>query len=650
MVCLPSVFVASAANAQNSTFTADMFPADFVDAAAPTNGCGSQGADGIDVPDDWFGTSFTPACDWHDQCYGTKGATQSYCDLGMLDKSKRACDGGSACEQIAKVYFLGVATFGGEPFRQGQIEACDRTPHLPGRAHGNPHLATFDGLDYGLHTAGEFTLVRDSDGNDDVQARFHPLNDAFTVITGVAVRLGEHDAVVQLDPDTFELVVYLDGEPITASIAAVPEGFIELGEQLPGINQIVTIRRDDGLRVEGAVFGSRIDVSINVFETHFGNISGLLGNADGNPTNELVNADNGETLDTFDLTSTAAIENLYDSGFGESWRIDPEDSMFLPGGPFDYHGDDARSWPRDIVTIADLVGPEVEAARLKCSAAGLEGGELAACFSDIMASGDDSYADTAARSSQRARAVASPESAVVASTTAGPVSDDAELVPSSPLVLAIITRDIDEVERLIDGGEPLNVVSEGEQLSPLSAAALVGDVDIVRLLLAAGAEPHLAALDNSMQPLTLAAATGSVELIELLLDAGADPDGFALGFNDFSPLGAAASSGSAEVVTLLLDAGANPNGPAGTVPPMLGAAVNGSVEVAELLLDAGVDVDVDTDPGPDRSTPLGNAVLLQRVDMVRFLIGRGADRNATINGTPLTFFATDPEILELLGG
>jgi hypothetical protein len=68
-----------------------LFPPDAVDDRAPVNGCGSQGDDGIDVPDQIGYASFTPACDWHDQCYGTKGLSQACCDLGMLDKTVSAC-------------------------------------------------------------------------------------------------------------------------------------------------------------------------------------------------------------------------------------------------------------------------------------------------------------------------------------------------------------------------------------------------------------------------------------------------------------------------------------------------------------------------------------------------------------------------------
>lgn len=75
------------------------------------------------------------------------------------------------------------------------------------------------------------------------------------VVSGIAVRLGDDEAVAHLDPTTSRMSIYLDGEPVTGSIAAVDEGFIELGERLEGVNQVVAIRRDDGMRIEGVVYG-----------------------------------------------------------------------------------------------------------------------------------------------------------------------------------------------------------------------------------------------------------------------------------------------------------------------------------------------------------------------------------------------------------
>ena len=50
------------------------------------NGCGAEG--GADVPDFFvgapqFGPVFTDACDSHDRCYGTLGASKAQCDSNL---------------------------------------------------------------------------------------------------------------------------------------------------------------------------------------------------------------------------------------------------------------------------------------------------------------------------------------------------------------------------------------------------------------------------------------------------------------------------------------------------------------------------------------------------------------------------------------
>lgn len=635
--------VPGAAGAQ--TLADEPYPNDIVDPRASTNGCGSQGADGTDVPDDWFGVSFTPACDWHDQCYGTKGLSQSYCDRGMLEKNLEACGDGSACRGVAVAYYAGVALFGGGPYLDGQFAACTRTPHRDARVHGDPHLSTFDGLDYDLMTAGEFTLIREADGTDAVQARFFPVSDTFTVVSGIAVRIGDAEVAVQLDPQTSQLSILVDGEPTPGSLISVDGGFVELGEKLEGVNQVVTIRRDDGLRVEGVTFGSRIDIGINVFEGHWGEISGLLGNADDDPRNDL--AHEGGILDSSDPLAPSFVRGVYESGFAEYWRVAADDSMFVPDGGFDYHGEEARSFPRRIITLEDFFGEDVEAVRVECREAGLEGGDLSACMFDVLASGDETYVDTAARSATRATAVSSPEEVTVSvggPPLSRPDGSDAERSDFTPLVDAILSGDTEEAIDLIDAGEPLDVVSEAHNLTPLLAAVYVSNIDIVTLLLSEGADPDLQLGDFFISPLAVAAGSGSLEIVELLLEAGASPTGISSDAAD--PLLLAVEH--PDVAQRLLEAGADPNGSAGSVPPLYNAALTGHLDAARLLLDAGASVEGDVEAG---LRPLAAAVLSARVDMVRLLLEAGANPNIEFApGIPLRSMTSDEEIIELLGG
>jgi hypothetical protein len=56
-----------------------------------TNGCGAQG--GIDVPDSFIygDVDFKPACNSHDDCYGTAGSGKASCDLQLEAEMESQC-------------------------------------------------------------------------------------------------------------------------------------------------------------------------------------------------------------------------------------------------------------------------------------------------------------------------------------------------------------------------------------------------------------------------------------------------------------------------------------------------------------------------------------------------------------------------------
>jgi ankyrin repeat protein len=624
-----------------------MYPEEAVDQRAPVNGCGSQGDDGIDVPDQIGSVSFTDACNWHDRCYGTCGLSQGYCDRGMLAKTRDACGDDGVCTGIAKVYFLGVATFGGDAYWDGQRDGCKRDPRRDGRAHGDPHLVTLDGTPYSFMAAGEFAMVRDDAGTDLVQARFYPQDDAFTVVSGVAVRLGVREVVVQQDPTTSVVSVYVDGEAVTREMAAFEEGLVELGTAVPGTQQVIGVRGWDGLQVEAVVHPGRMDLSVHVPEARWGGTSGLLGDADGDPANDLVDRDG--TL----LSSLEAWTQVYDEVFKEAYRVRPADSMFLTDGSgFDYHGDDITSYPRQLLTLDAFATDELEQARQRCAAAGLDADLLETCTFDVLVSGDERYADQAARSATRAAAITDPQGGRDGTTP----GDEVVLVARPPLVEAVETGDIDEVRRLLDGGEDVDVGRESDGLTPLVAALVTSQTEIVDVLLDAGANPN-AFSDQQMAPLQLAIVVGQeVDTIRRLLDAGADPNtgteqGGAGSY--LTPLGAAAATSNLELAALLLDRGADVDGSdladLDGITPLYLAAAQSDTEMMTLLLERGADPNGTWGRG-GAFGPLYAAALSGNADVVRQLLDAGADRaSASPEGFDIALLVQDEEILRLLG-
>ena len=649
-VVVSGLAVASPAAGQFTLPEGVNFPDEVVDNRAPANGCGSQGDDGTDVPDEVPGASFTDACNWHDRCYGTKGLSQSYCDYGMLARTRQACDGALVCNMAADVYYLAVAALGEGPYRDGQEAACPDEPRRNGRTHGDPHMLTLDGLAYSFMAAGEFAVIRDADGSDLVQSRYYPQTEAFTVVTGLAVRLGDREVVIQVneeigDPVSTALTVRIDGEHVTRSLVTLDEGLVEVGVPLPGANQVVSIRRWDGFQVDAVVYPGRMDLSFHVPEPLWGTLSGLLGDADGDPGNDLI--DRNGTI----ITGADIWEGVYDEDFVEHYRLAPNDSMFIADGGFDYHADDIDQYPHEFASILGFSDDEIEAARATCVPTGLDGALLDACVFDVLFSGDPAFADTAATSAARAERIEHPggphddEPAAVA-------RPDAPTLDQVPLIDAALVGDIDEVTRLLDEGAEIDAVRTHDQTTALGMALLARHDAVVDLLLDRGADPNRTG-DGQLSPLHLAAMTASADHVARLLDAGADVD--SSGADElFTPLGVAAGSGDIEIARLLLDAGADIEGPATMVSsdgtPLYFAAGQADSAMVEFLLGRGADPNGQWDDGAETG-PLFAAALSLRVEVVRILLRAGADPgSATPGDTDPAMFFFDEEILDLLDG
>lgn len=128
-------------------------------------------------------------------------------------------------------------------------------------------------------------------------------------------------------------------------------------------------------------------------------------------------------------------------------------------------------------------------------------------------------------------------------------------------------------------------------------------------------------------PLFYASFLGLESLIDELVASGSDLNKkYGPGS---TPLHAAAQRGHEKVVQMLLDRGAttkNPETRHSYNPPLQLAAMNGHRNVVQLLLDRGVEIDpvAGRDSGYGLS-PLGAACQGHQVDMVQYLLSRGAN-------------------------
>lgn len=236
---------------------------------------------------------------------------------------------------------------------------------------------------------------------------------------------------------------------------------------------------------------------------------------------------------------------------------------------------------------------------------------------------------------------------------------------STALLFVARNGDVETARALVDAGADVNDTAAAGT-SALVIAAHSGHGPLAIFLLEAGADPNQA--DAGYTALHAAVLRGQVELVASLIDHGADIDALVEHgtpgrrfSGDFSlrhqyvganALWLAARYGEPEILHLLLGAGADvfnvPGNGMTTVQAAIGMPGNSAedrrnqvdvpqqmeladeeamvIHLTTSLLDLGVDVN---QPGGNGSAPIHDAVRRGFGDVIRHLVERGADVNAT---------------------
>ena len=176
--------------------------------------------------------------------------------------------------------------------------------------------------------------------------------------------------------------------------------------------------------------------------------------------------------------------------------------------------------------------------------------------------------------------------------------------------------------------------------TPLFCAAKENRTDIVKYLLDHRANPRVQN-HYGVSALWIPAQKGMIEVMKLLLDAGAEthvaPFGKLaddLNITGWTPLYAAMKARKFDIVKLLLKYGADPNTVTklGSTPFLLASEIC-DLDVIEACVEAGADLDF-APSGPDADnlnitgqTALFMATLKDRIDVVKYLISKGAQVN-----------------------
>ena len=243
---------------------------------------------------------------------------------------------------------------------------------------GDPHMATLDGLTYDLQAEGEFHIVRVPSLNLDVQARLLPNSNETTYTWATAVAFNVNGNYVELGRNGSAVV---NGLPLAAS-----QQLVDLGDGTVlarnGDQFVATFGADNAaLAFDGVRVGFVIDRGVAT--------TGLLGNNDGIPGNDLAYSD-GSPVGT-------VAPAVLDGAYADSWRLTDNESFFT----YDGHDTTAtftdKQFPSNVVTLADFPQSDQDVARQTCVGKGVAAGpQLDACMLDVAETGDAGYAAGAA--------------------------------------------------------------------------------------------------------------------------------------------------------------------------------------------------------------------------------------------------------------
>ncbi|CAG2236072.1 unnamed protein product [Mytilus edulis] len=262
---------------------------------------------------------------------------------------------------------------------------------------GDPHVDTLDGFQYTFNGWGEYTMMKITNENVtfEVQARtdlatskngtdLKKIN--ATIFSGFAAKEdGNATMQVELASDLETMVVYGNGNDYTTRFNTEDNFAVFLtGIVLRRQNHTLAVAfSESGIQLNFQVKTRQLTLSASVPEDFKGQVQGLMGNFDGDKTNEFI-LPNGNVLPPSDVDSERKIYN----NFGQLWETTADNTIF------DYT--DGKSWVdyshQDFVPlfIDEFDNSTLQSAYSVC---GGSTDQYKACIFDYLATGDQSFAD-----------------------------------------------------------------------------------------------------------------------------------------------------------------------------------------------------------------------------------------------------------------
>ncbi|HXR22617.1 MAG TPA: VWD domain-containing protein, partial [Acidimicrobiales bacterium] len=274
-----------------------------------------------------------------------------------------------------------------------------------GSSYGDPHELTFSGAAYGFQAAGEFTLMKSTSDNLDVQVRQQPFAGAASIAVDTATAMRVGSTIVELAGNASgDLQLWVNRHAVAyASRALAGGGKISVlgpGEATvswpDGTTVSVTTTLTIAVPHQRVTCNSReaINLTIEVARSRFGHLEGLLGDP-GTPPGTIAGG-NGATYSMDELDepwrSVQDFDVLYQD-FAQSWRVSQQSSLFYYPQGTTTASYTELSFPSRALTVASLNPTSVAAAKRDCEAAGITNRYLLAdCLYDVGATGSACFA------------------------------------------------------------------------------------------------------------------------------------------------------------------------------------------------------------------------------------------------------------------
>ncbi len=234
------------------------------------------------------------------------------------------------------------------------------TPNPKGGTYNDPHLKTLDGLGYDFQAVGEFTLVKSTTDDFEIQTRQQPWGGSTSASANTAISIKSGGQRIALYANQTNPLL-INGTAVT-----LPEGGLyAVGQNLitrAGSQYSIITANNDLILVSNR--GTFLNINLGLADNRQSKVIGLLGNFNNNRNDDFA-LRNGTVIG-----GTITDQRLY-GDYAASWRITQTTSLF------DYASGQTTAtftdltFPNNVITTASLTPAQRAAAEQIARNAGI---------------------------------------------------------------------------------------------------------------------------------------------------------------------------------------------------------------------------------------------------------------------------------------